>query len=81
MGVVPGETVPRALTASSMGLVVCIGELVGGVSMPTVAGWIADSSGYQSAPIVVVGICAFLGGVAALFLRETAPGKVGAASV
>ena len=26
MGVVPGETVPKALTASSMGLVVCIGE-------------------------------------------------------
>ena len=77
MGVVPGETVSRALTASSMGLVVCIGELIGGVSMPTVAGWIADSTGYQAAPIVVVGVCAFLGGVAALFLKETAPSKVG----
>ena len=76
MGVVPGETVPRAMTASAMGLVVCIGELIGGVSVPTLAGRIADATSL-AAPIIIVGVCAFCGGVAALFLKETAPSKVG----
>jgi hypothetical protein len=30
-------------------------------------------------PIVVVGVCAFCAGVAALFLKETAPRKIAAA--
>jgi len=76
MGVVPGETVSRSLAASSMGLVVCIGELVGGVSMPTIAGRIADETSL-AAPIIVAAACAFFAGVTALFLRETAPRKVG----
>jgi len=76
MGVVPGETVSRALAASSMGLVVMIGELVGGVAMPWVAGRIADQTSL-AAPMTVAAICAFCGGVAALFLKETAPRKVG----
>lgn len=76
MGVVPGETVSRALAASSMGLVVCVGELIGGVSMPLVAGWLADQTTLQ-APIVVAAVCALGGGIAALFLKETAPSKVG----
>jgi MFS family permease len=78
MGVVPGETVSRSLAATSMGLVVCIGELIGGVGVPPLAGWIADrtSLGLQ-APVIVLGACAFCGGVAALFLKETAPSKIG----
>lgn len=76
MGVVPGETVPKALTASSMGLVVCIGELIGGVSMPTIAGRVADATSL-AAPVIVIAVCAFCGGVAALFIRETVPGRAG----
>jgi sugar phosphate permease len=64
------------MAASAMGLVVCIGELIGGVTVPTLAGRIADQTSY-AAPIVVLGICAFCGGVTALFLKETAPSKVG----
>ncbi len=75
MGVVPGETVPRAMAASSMGLVVCIGELIGGVAMPTVAGNIADQTSL-AATMVIVAACAFCGGVAALFVKETAPSKI-----
>jgi MFS family permease len=75
MGVVPGETVARSLAATSMGLVVCIGELIGGVGGPPVAGWIADRTSLE-APVIVIGVCAFCGGVAALFLKETAPGKI-----
>jgi MFS family permease len=76
MGVVPGETVSRSRAASSMGLVVCIGELVGGATVPPLAGWIADQTSL-AAPVIVVGVCAFCAGVAALFLNETAPSKVG----
>jgi predicted MFS family arabinose efflux permease len=78
MGVVPGETVSRALAASSMGLVVCIGELVGGVGMPWLAGRAADATSL-AAPMIVAAICAACAGVTALFLRETAPRKLGAA--
>jgi len=80
MGVVPGETVSRALAASSMGLVVMIGELVGGVGMPWIAGRVADQTSL-AAPMVIAAICAFCGGVAALFLRETAPRKVGTPAI
>ncbi len=80
MGVVPGETVPRAFAASSMGLVVCVGELVGGVGMPWVAGRVADQTSL-AAPMTIAAICAFCGGVAALFLEETAPRKVRTAAV
>jgi MFS family permease len=76
MGVVPGETVSRSLAATSMGLVVCIGELVGGAAVPPAAGWLADRTSL-AAPVIVVGVCAFCAGVAALFLEETAPRKVG----
>ncbi len=78
MGVVPGETVSRSLAATSMGLVVCIGELVGGAAVPPMAGWLADRTSL-AAPVIVVGVCAFCAGVAALFLKETAPRKLAAA--
>ncbi|HEX7235322.1 MAG TPA: MFS transporter, partial [Gammaproteobacteria bacterium] len=75
MGVVPSETVPRTLAASSMGLVVGAGEIVGGVLSPTISGWIADQTSLV-AHMVVMMVCALLGGVFSLFLRETAPAKV-----
>jgi MFS family permease len=78
MGVVPGETVSRSLAATSMGLVVCIGELVGGAVVPPAAGWLADRTNL-TAPVIVVGVCAVCAGVAALFLKETAPRKIAAA--
>jgi sugar phosphate permease len=80
MGVVPGETVPRALAASSMGLVVMVGELVGGVVMPWVAGRVADETNL-AAPMMIAAICAFCGGVTSLFLKETAPRKIGTPAI
>jgi len=74
MGVVPSETVPKALAASSMGLVVGAGEIVGGVLSPTISGWIADQTSL-AAHMVVMMVCALCGGVLSLFLTETAPGK------
>ena len=75
MGVVPGESVSPKLAATSMGLVVCIGELVGGFASPTLAGMLSDQTTMQ-APMYYCLICAFLSGIAALFLKETAPSKV-----
>jgi ACS family hexuronate transporter-like MFS transporter len=74
MGVIPSETVPKALAASSMGLVVGAGEIVGGVLSPTISGWIADQTSLV-AHMVVMMVCALCGGLLSLFLRETAPGK------
>ncbi|MES2603456.1 MAG: MFS transporter [Pseudomonadota bacterium] len=74
MGVIPSETVPRALAASSMGLVVGAGEIVGGVLSPTISGWLADQTSLI-AHMVVMMVCAFIGGILSLFLQETAPAK------
>jgi len=74
MGVVPSETVPKALAASSMGLVVGAGEIVGGVLSPTISGWIADQTSL-AAHMVVMMVCALCGGALSLFLRETAPAR------
>ena len=78
MGTIPGESLPRASIATAMGLVVGIGEILGGVAGPTVAGWLADhtSLGLQ-APMFMMGGCAFIAGCFALLLTETAPAKVG----
>jgi MFS transporter, ACS family, hexuronate transporter len=78
MGVIPSETVPSALAASSMGLVVGAGEIVGGVLSPTISGWIADQTSLV-AHMEVMMVCALCGGLLSLFLRETAPGKAGPA--
>ena len=75
MGVIPSETVPKALAASSMGLVVGAGEIVGGVLSPTISGWIADQTSL-AAHMVVMMVCALCGGLFSLFLRETAPAKI-----
>jgi MFS family permease len=75
MGVIPSETVPKTLAASSMGLVVGAGEIVGGVLSPTISGWIADQTSL-AAHMFVMMVCASCGGLLSLFLRETAPGRV-----
>ena len=74
MGVIPSETVPKALAASSMGLVVGAGEIVGGVLSPTISGWIADQTSLAAHMVVMV-VCALCGGLLSLFLRETAPAR------
>lgn len=79
MGVIPGETVSRSLAATSMGLVVGIGELLGGVLAPSAAGWLGDMSSL-AAPVLTIACCAFVAGILSLFLKETAPRKVAVGS-
>jgi len=72
MGTVPSETIPARYVATSLGMVVGLGEILGGVSAPAIAGRAADHYGLQ-APIMIMAVCATVGTVLALFLRETAP--------
>ena len=77
MGTVPGESLHRAHIATAMGIVVGVGEILGGVCGPIIAGRLADtlSIGYE-APIYLMGACATIAGIIALFLKETAPAKL-----
>jgi MFS family permease len=79
MATVPAETVPRRYLATAFGLVMGMGELIGGVLSPTIAGRAADVYG-QTAPIYIMVGCALVAGLFALFLKETAPLKVAAAN-
>jgi MFS family permease len=72
MGTVPSETIPARYVATSLGMVVGLGEILGGVGAPAIAGRAADLYGLQ-APLVIMAFCAVVGTVLALFLRETAP--------
>lgn len=77
MATIPAETVPERYVATALGLVVGIGEIVGGVLSPTAAGRAADRFGLE-APLFIMIACALAATLLALFLRETAPVKVGA---
>ena len=72
MGTVPSETIPARYVATSLGMTVGLGEILGGVSAPAIAGRAADHYGLQ-APVIIMAVCAIVGTVLALFLRETAP--------
>jgi predicted MFS family arabinose efflux permease len=72
MATVPSESVPHSYVATAMALVMGLGEVLGGVFSPTVAGWAADRTGL-SAPLWIMFGLAGVSGLLALFLRETAP--------
>jgi ACS family hexuronate transporter-like MFS transporter len=75
MSTIPSESIPAGFVATSVGMVVGLGEVLGGVSGPALAGWAADIYGLK-APLVIEGACALVGMVLALFLVETAPVRV-----
>jgi predicted MFS family arabinose efflux permease len=76
MGTIPSETIPARYVATSLGLTVGIGEVLGGVSGPALAGTAADHYGL-SAPLVIQAGCAIAGAILALALKETAPRRLG----
>lgn len=76
MATVPTESVSPRQVATAMGLVMGVGEILGGVFSPSIAGWLSDIYGLQ-APLWFLMALAVLGGLTALFLRETAPRIVG----
>ena len=74
MGTIPAESTSPRHVATAMGLVVCVGEIVGGTGMPLV-GRIADATSL-AAPMLMQTGCAIAGGLLSLFLIETAPAVV-----
>jgi predicted MFS family arabinose efflux permease len=77
MGVIPGESIPRKYAATSMGLVVCVGEVLGGSGLVALAGKIADLTQLSTAVLMMAG-CGAMGCVLCFFLVETAPVKASA---
>jgi hypothetical protein len=70
MVLVPAESVPRGLSATAIGLVTLIGELIGATASPAMAGSLAATYG--------LGACLWLSAagtfvvfVSSLFLKET----------
>ena len=74
MGVIPGESIPRKYAATAMGLVVCVGEVLGGSALVALAGKIADLTQLSTAVMMMAG-SGLMGCILCFFLVETAPAK------
>jgi MFS transporter, ACS family, hexuronate transporter len=72
MATIPSETVPPQQLATVLGLTMGLGEIVGGVAAPTIAGWAADASGLDATLWILVGLSAATC-ILAFFLEESAP--------
>ena len=72
MATIPSETVPASQLATVMGLTMGLGEIVGGVVSPTLAGMAADAFGPRAIFWILVGISAAIFAFAC-GLTETAP--------
>ncbi|MGA8708627.1 MAG: MFS transporter [Steroidobacteraceae bacterium] len=75
MSTIPAETIPASHVAGAVGLVVGVGEVLGGVSAPAIAGWAADRYGLRM-PMLLAAACAIAGTLLALLLTETAPNSL-----
>ena len=73
---VPTESVSPAMATTAVGLSMGFAELFGGVVMPPIGGRVADALGLQAVFYICIGL-ALLSALAALFLTETAPRRVG----
>ena len=72
MATVPHESVAPQQAATAIGMVMGVGEIVGGVGAPFLAGALSDAYGLAAVCWLLV-VLAVLGALAALFLHETAP--------
>ena len=72
MATIPSETVPPQQLATVLGLTMGLGEIIGGVFAPTLAGRAADSSGLGATLWILIGL-SLATGLLACFIKETAP--------
>jgi predicted MFS family arabinose efflux permease len=75
-GPVAAEAAPLGMVASVAGLVIGAGEVFGGGIAPAIAGRIAQSTGIQNTLLFAIA-GQVIGVVLCLFLKETAPRKIG----
>lgn len=80
MAAIPSESLPGRHLGTSIALVAAMGEIVGGVTAPFLAGRGADLYGLGF-PLMVQVILAMLAALISLFLVETAPRIVGNTSL
>ncbi len=78
MGVIPGETISRRYSATAMGLIVFVGEVIGGFGINTLGGIFGDVYSMQ-ATLLIQAACTLVGGALCLLLIETAPVRVSTA--
>jgi len=76
MATIPSETIDPRYTATVLGLIMGVGEGIGGALSPTAAGWAADRWGLE-APLWIMLAMPVLASLLALGLRETAPRRLG----
>ncbi len=72
MATIPSESVDPRLTASLTGIVMGIGEVIGGVLSPSLAGKLSDIYGRDAVMWLMLTLC-ILAGIVGFGLRETAP--------
>jgi MFS family permease len=72
MATIPSETVPPQQLATVLGLTMGLGEIIGGVFTPTLAGWAADAQGLGATLWILIGLSAVTC-LLACFIQETAP--------
>jgi MFS family permease len=75
MATIPAETVPRAVMATALGLIMGVGEIVGGFVAPALAGRLSDAFGLDAAMLISSG-AALVVVLLSFALKETAPVKV-----
>ena len=67
---IPAETVPMRQLGTVSGFIPGVGELIGSVCGPAIAGWAADRTSL-AAPFVIMAGCSLAAGLLALGLKET----------
>ena len=72
MATIPSETVPPRQLATVLGLTMGLGEIIGGVFAPTLAGRAADADGLGATLWILIGL-SVVTSVLACFVKETAP--------
>lgn len=76
MATIPSETVPAPMLGTVMGLTMGLGEIIGGVFSPTLAGWSADTFGADAILWILTAMSVVIAAFAC-FLQETAPARTG----